>query len=159
MATANGFLMFLGGYSIFQGNVVGIMTVDYFLVRRGNLHLADLYSRSSLAAYFYTKGFNIWAYAAFVAGFLLPLPGFIGSFGYPIGSAATELFSLGWVLSFVVGGLSYFVLCRVWPIPGQREDRNKEFESLALEQVEGEVERSLESQGNNGEKNSVVVTA
>ena len=133
------------------------MTMDYFLVRRGNLHLADLYSSSSLAAYFYTKGFNIWAYAAFVAGFLIPLPGFIGSFGYPIGSAATKMFSLGWVLSFVVGGLAYFVLCWIWPMPGQREDRSKGFESLALEEAEGQVETSVDLHDDTGEKSGQVV--
>lgn len=134
------------------------MTVDYFLVRRGNLHLADLYSPSSFGRYFYTKGFNVWAYAAFIIGFLLPLPGFVASFGYPIGSAATDMFTLGWVLSFLVGGLSYFVLCRIWPVSGQREDRAKGFETLALEEVEGQLETFAESHGYTAEKAEQVVT-
>lgn len=92
------------------------MIVDYFLVRRGNLDLGDLFSQASSGRYYYTKGVNLRGIAAFVIGFLLPLPGFIASFGTGasahVSAAATDMFDLGWVLSFLMGGLSYWVICR-----------------------------------------------
>ncbi|KKA18881.1 Allantoin permease [Rasamsonia emersonii CBS 393.64] len=114
VSTANGFLSFLSGYSIFQGPVVGIMIVDYFLVRRGNLDLGDLFSQAPSGRYYYTRGANLRGIAAFVIGFLLPLPGFVASFGTgaQVSAAATDMFDLGWVLSFLMGGLSYWVICR-----------------------------------------------
>lgn len=139
VATSNGFLQFLSGYSIFQGPIVGIMVVDYFVVRRGNLHIPELFTSSATGRYFYTKGVNVRAFAAFVVGFVLPLPGFVGSFGEEeVSAAATHLFSLGWVLSFLVGGVAYFGLCWVWAI---REEVSQ-FEELAR----GEEERVEEAQ-------------
>lgn len=128
MATANGFLSFLSGYSIFQGSIVGIMSVDYFLLRRGNLSLADLFSQSSVGRYYYTKGVHMAGMAAFVIGFLLPLPGFIGSFGTAVtlSAAATDMFDLGWILSLVMGGLSYWIICRL--LRTGRNERKLAFE-------------------------------
>ncbi|KAF3481926.1 uracil permease [Arthroderma uncinatum] len=134
VGTASSFLRFLTGYCIFQGPVVGIMMVDYFLVRRGNLYLPDLYRHSSTARYYFTKGFNLRAFAAFVIGALLPLPGLIGSFGNPVSSAADHMFSLGWVLSFLVGGLAYWALCVVFKVPG--EDTHYGFEEKVGEAEE-----------------------
>ncbi|OKL63541.1 hypothetical protein UA08_02038 [Talaromyces atroroseus] len=94
VSSANGFLSFLSGYSIFQGSVVSIMTVDYFLLRRGNLHISAMFTTSRLGEYYYNFGVNWTGIAAFIAGFLLPLPGFISSFGTVSFSstAATDIF-------------------------------------------------------------------
>lgn len=127
VATANSFLNFLGGYSIFQGPVVAIMIVDYFWVRRGNITMTDLYTRSSCGRYHFFHGFNVRAFVAFVIGFLLPLPGFAASFGYDIGTAAPRMYALGWVLSFLMGALAYFVICLIFKVPG--DDGKYPFES------------------------------
>ncbi|KAM5465305.1 hypothetical protein MauCBS54593_006551 [Microsporum audouinii] len=134
VGTANSFLRFLTGYCIFQGPVVGIMLVDYFLVRRGNLYLPDLYRHSSTARYYFTKGFNIRAFAAFIIGSLLLLPGLVGSIGKSFSSAADHMFSLGWILSFLVGSLTYWVLCMVFKIPG--DDALYRFEEKVAEAEE-----------------------
>src|SRR5688572_9240425 len=80
VTSANGFLTFLNGYSIFQGSIVAIMVVDYFILRKGNLSIRHLFTASSEGIYYYTKGVNLRAFAAFVIAFSLPLPGFIESF-------------------------------------------------------------------------------
>ncbi|EFE34848.1 uncharacterized protein ARB_06614 [Trichophyton benhamiae CBS 112371] len=134
VGTASGFLRFLTGYSIFQGPVVGIMLIDYFFVRRGNLHLPDLYRHSSTARYYFTKGFNIRAFAAFIIGSLLPLPGLIGSFGNSFSAAADRMFSLGWTLSFLVGSLAYWILCALFKVPG--DDDSYGFEEKVAEAEE-----------------------
>lgn len=127
VATANGFLNFLNGYSIFQGPVVAIMIVDYFILRRGNITVRQLFTRSGEGIYYYTRGFNLRAYAAFVIGFLLPLPGFIESFGTVSASAAAaHLYSLGWELSFAVGGFAYLVMGLIWPVPGNERSAGYE---------------------------------
>ncbi|KAK2785270.1 hypothetical protein FQN53_007846 [Emmonsiellopsis sp. PD_33] len=136
VATANGFLSFLSGYSIFQGPVAAIMLVDYFIIRRGNLHIPDVFLGTPASRYFYTKGANVRAFAAFVIGFLLPLPGFVGSFGHKVDEAATHMFNLGWVLSFLVGGVAYWGICLVWRVPG--DDGEGGFEER-VEEAEGVV--------------------
>ncbi|KAI9739740.1 MAG: hypothetical protein M1834_006459 [Cirrosporium novae-zelandiae] len=118
VATANSFLTFLSGYSIFQGSIVSIMIVDYFLLRNGNINITALYSTAPSSQYHYIHGFNPRAFLAFVAGFALPLPGFIASFGHSVGAAAEHMFVLGWILSFLMGGLSYLLMGRIWKVPG-----------------------------------------
>lgn len=126
LTSATRFLNFLGGYSIFQGCVVSIMAVDYFLIRNGNLDVVGLYNFRKDGIYFYTHGVNLRGIFAFVAGFLLPFPGFcavVGSFS--ISTGAQRLYNLGWLLSFFVGGLSYYLACLVFPI---KPPSAKEFE-------------------------------
>jgi NCS1 family nucleobase:cation symporter-1 len=151
LTSAPTFLNFLGGYSIFQGSVVSIMLVDYFFVRRGNLDVAAMYSTSSRSKYFFFKGINLRAMAAFIVGFAVPLPGFIGSFGTTkVSVAATRLFNLGWALSFVLGGLSYWILCKICPVPGQ-EDCTRPYEDMvdevyALPGVEDQGEAPMDEE-------------
>ena len=102
------------------------MLVDYFIIRKGNMHLPDMFSLSKGSRYHYFHGFNMRAFAAFVIGFLLPLPGFAGTFGNKIGIAATHMFTLGWVLSFLMGCLSYYILCVVWKVPGDDSSHSYE---------------------------------
>ncbi|KAH9908262.1 allantoin permease [Xylariomycetidae sp. FL2044] len=139
VTSAVGFLNFLNGYSIFQGPVVAIMLVDYFIFRRGNLSLPDLFTISPRGRYFYFHGVNLRAYAAFLVGFLLPLPGFIMSFGTTgTSEAASNMYALGWELSFVIGGLAYIVFGLIWPVPS--DDGLSGFEERPIEEVyfEGE---------------------
>ncbi|VUC29961.1 unnamed protein product [Clonostachys rosea] len=127
VSSANGFLSFLNGYSIFQGPVVAIMIVDYFVSRKGNLSIPDLFTTSSSGIYYYFHGVNLRAFTAFIIGFILPLPGFIGTFGtVTVSTAASNMYSLGWELSFVIGGVAYFVLGLVWPVPGDGASRGFE---------------------------------
>ncbi|OCF39735.1 hypothetical protein I317_06459 [Kwoniella heveanensis CBS 569] len=122
LTSAPTFLNFLGGYSIFQGSVVSIMLVDYFFVRRGNFDLRAMYDGSSSSKYYYTWGVNWRSIIAFVAGFVVPLPGFVGSFGtVTVSTAAARIFNLGWEMSFLFGGLVYWVLCLVFKVPGQED--------------------------------------
>ncbi|TLS30255.1 hypothetical protein PpBr36_03230 [Pyricularia pennisetigena] len=145
VSSAAGFLNFLNGYSIFQGPVVAIMIIDYFVCRRGNLHIPDLFTKSKEGRYYYTGGFNLRAYASFLVGFLLPLPGFIMSFGTTEKSAAaSNLYALGWELSFVVGGLSYAVANWLWPMQG--DDSTHGFEQAPIEDVHPEADASTMSQ-------------
>lgn len=106
---------------------MGIMIIDYFIVRKGNMDLIDMYTTSSLGRYIYFKGFNLRGYAAFIIGFLLPLPGFVASFCYIISDAASHMYALGWILSFILGSVSYLVICFIWKVPG--DDADDGFES------------------------------
>lgn len=109
------------------------MTVDYFLIRRGNLHISEMFTTSRAGRYHYTYGVNWTGVAAFIAGFCLPLPGFIQSFGTVIitNPAATYMYDLGWVLSYLVGGVSYFAVSMITARSTVRESRQMPFEGNA----------------------------
>ncbi len=91
----------LVGYSGLLGPVAGIMIVDYFVVRRGELVVEDLYLRGR--AYEYSGGVNyrsLWALAAGVAVALvgLAVPGL------------RWLYDYAWFVGFLVAGATYYAL-------------------------------------------------
>src|SRR6202035_3631479 len=65
----------LVGYSALLGPIAGIMIVDYFLVRRRELAVEDLYLRHR--SYEYSNGFNYRALLALAGGIALALLGLV----------------------------------------------------------------------------------
>lgn len=113
------------------------MTVDYFLIRRGNLHLSEMFTTSHSGRYYYAAGVNLAAIAAFIAGFCLPLPGFIGSFGTVkiTNPAATHMYNLGWALSYLVGGVFYFAVSQITARRAIRESASWRFEEIVPQSI------------------------
>ncbi|KIV84837.1 hypothetical protein PV11_00592 [Exophiala sideris] len=118
LASAQAFVTFLGSMPIFFGPLAALMIVDYYWVRRGNLHTPSLFRGKTGDLYFFTKGFNLRGYFAWLAGFLFGLPGMIGKF-HPtaVNEAAKNMYRLGWPLTFTVTGVIYAVLVYFFPVP------------------------------------------
>jgi nucleobase:cation symporter-1, NCS1 family len=91
----------LVGCSALLGPIAGIMICDYYLVRRRQLVVEDLYLRNG--AYEYLHGFNPKAILALVAGVAIALIGL----AVP---AVRWLFDYAWFVGFVVSGRLYFLL-------------------------------------------------
>jgi nucleobase:cation symporter-1, NCS1 family len=67
------FITVLSGWSVFLSPMTGILISDYFLVRKQQLHVGDLYMGvDKSSAYWYTAGFNFRAFTAWAMG-LWPL--------------------------------------------------------------------------------------
>ena len=64
---------FLGALGAMIGPLFGIMIVDYFLIRRGNVVLADLYNPAPGSRYYYWRGINPHALAAFLPASMLAI--------------------------------------------------------------------------------------
>lgn len=62
LSSAKGFLTFLNGYSIFLGPFLGVLITDYFVIRKGNVYIKDLYEQTG--RYWYRFG---WHWRPFVA--------------------------------------------------------------------------------------------
>lgn len=70
---ASVFITVLSGWSVFLSPMTGILISDYFLVRKQELHVADLYmGMNKSSAYYYNFGFNWRAFVAWAMG-LWPL--------------------------------------------------------------------------------------
>jgi NCS1 family nucleobase:cation symporter-1 len=107
----------LVGYSGLLGPIAGIMVVDYFVVRRRELALDDLYMRNGI--YRYSGGVNYRALAALAAGILVALLGL----AIP---ALRWLYDYAWFVGFLVAGAVHFALVQRAPttVPGEEEMRN-----------------------------------
>lgn len=96
---------FLSGLGALLGPLYGIIMVDYWLIRRQQVNVPQLYSEDPHGAYYYTHGVNLRAVAAFVpaaviAILLALLPGF------------HEVSPFSWLFGAGIAGLLYRVITK-----------------------------------------------
>ncbi|EMF14673.1 allantoin permease [Sphaerulina musiva SO2202] len=136
--SAQNFLTFLGSYLCFITPVVAIMLVDYFFARKGNVHIPSVYRAEKGCPYYYTYGVNFRAYAAWMVGVGLVISGIRGAIEPgSISDVVVNIYNCGFVLSFTAAGVTYYVLCRIWPVQilprGGEEEEEEEEKSLRRE--------------------------
>ena len=84
------------------------MIVDYFVLRRRQLFVEDLYRRGG--AYEYTRGVNWIAMLALGAGIAPNLPGFLGAVGAIKASPlATNVYDWAWFVGLGVAAIVYLI--------------------------------------------------
>ncbi|MCT7654374.1 cytosine permease [Oceanimonas sp. NS1] len=81
----------------------GIIVVDYYLVKRQQLNMQQLFSRDPEGAYFYQNGWNKKALTAFGLAALFS----IATVWVP---ALADLNGYGWLIGAALGGLFYYWL-------------------------------------------------
>jgi len=96
-------LGWLGGYAAFLGPVAGIMICDYFLIRRRELQVEDLYLRRGL--YEYSRGVNWRAVFALGVGAGTALAGLEVT-------SIRALYDYSWFVGFAVSFVIYYALMR-----------------------------------------------
>ncbi|MFZ5478590.1 MAG: NCS1 family nucleobase:cation symporter-1 [Myxococcota bacterium] len=105
MATAGAYIFtWLIGYSALLGPIAGIMVVDYWLVRRTELDVPDLYRPNGRYA-----GVNHVAVAALVLGVLPNVPGFWNAAtGTASGGVWDQIYVYAWFVGFFLAGGVYY---------------------------------------------------
>jgi len=112
IADPSGYIFtWLVGYSSLLGPVGGILITDYYLIRRQQLSVADLYSLRGV--YSYTGGFHRRAIVSLLLGIIPNIPGFLATIGL-IGQDALpawiiSLYSYAWFVGFFVSGACYLL--------------------------------------------------
>jgi NCS1 family nucleobase:cation symporter-1 len=103
------------GYSSLMGALGGILIVDYWIIRRQQLEVDDLFSEQG--RYRYRSGVNPAAMIALVLSVLPVVPGFLRAASTPGGVVPNPgffdaLYSYAWFVTFALSGLFYFTLMR-----------------------------------------------
>jgi len=104
-------LGWLGGYAAFLGPVAGIMICDYFVIRRRELQVDDLYLRGGV--YEYWHGFNWNALIALAVGAGTALVGLLVS-------SLRSLYDYSWFVGFAVSFVTYYGLMKLQGESGVR---------------------------------------
>jgi NCS1 family nucleobase:cation symporter-1 len=73
---------------------------------------------------------------AYLCGIALPFPGFVGTLGAEVSTGATDLGRLGWLLSFTVSFVIYYIICLFWPTANQKLIREMD---LKWEEESGDI--------------------
>jgi len=94
----------LGTYGILTGGLAGIYIYDYFVLKRQQVHLTELYLQHN-SSYWYFQGYNITALLAWIGSISLPL---LGKIIPSINVFATY----GWLISFFWGLALYAVMTK-----------------------------------------------
>lgn len=110
LADPTGYIFtWLIGYSALLGPIAGIILMDYYIIRRTNLNLKDLYKREG--AYTYWRGYNLKAIAALVLGVLPNIPGFLVQIKVlSVGSAfefLVPLYHYAWFIGLFISAVTY----------------------------------------------------
>jgi nucleobase:cation symporter-1, NCS1 family len=103
------------GYSSLMGALGGILIADYWIVRRQQLNLRDLFELNG--EYTYTNGINWRAVAALVISLLPVFPGFLNAAMTPGGVVKNpgifdHLYTYAWFVTFGLSFVLYLVLTK-----------------------------------------------
>src|SRR5882762_667705 len=114
LADPSGYIFtWLVGYSGGLGSIAGVLIVDYWLVRRKELALGDLYRLRG--AYTYLGGWNVRAVIATLMGCALAWSGpILHKAGMSIW-IFDKLYDYAWFVGFGAAGLTYFLLMKLAP--------------------------------------------
>ncbi len=117
LADPSGYIFtWLIGYSALLGPVIGIILVDYWLVRKTELDVADLYRRNGRYA-----GVNGRAVAALLLGVIPNVPGFLVQIGVMDGAGVlVGLYNYAWFTGLAIAGIAYWGLMKSSDKPGNR---------------------------------------
>ena len=107
LADPSGYIFaWLLGYSGGLGSIAGVLIADYWLVRRKNLALPDLYR--TRGAYTYARGWNWRAVVATLIGCALAWIGLVVP-------ALRPLYDYAWFVGFGASGLVHLLLMKLLP--------------------------------------------
>ncbi len=126
VADPSGYIFtWLVGYSALLGPIGGIMIADYFVLRRRELNLADLYNVNG--EYRYTNGVSLIALVTLVVSILPNLPGFLVTIKAWPASWATPKFFVGlydyaWFVGF---GLAFGLYLGLKSIAGMMKPKTR----------------------------------
>lgn len=113
-SAGNYIFVWLVGYGVLLGPIGAIMIVDYFVLRRRELVVDDLYRRGG--QYEYVGGINPRAMIAFVAGVAPCLPGFLvaatGAAPTTVPAFFNHLYTWAWFVSSGISAAVYYALMR-----------------------------------------------
>jgi Cytosine/uracil/thiamine/allantoin permeases len=89
---------FLGGLGAFLGPIFAIIIVDFYLIKREKINVASLYQVGEEHEYWYTNGYHVKAFVAFIIGILVTVPlalvpafSLVAPFSWPIGVTITSV--------------------------------------------------------------------
>ena len=100
----------LVGYSALLGPIAGILITDYFLVRKTELDVGELFKMDGV--YAASNGWNWAGITAFVMGVLPNLPGFAAQAGIveSVPEIFNQLYTYSWFVGFGIAGIVYFIM-------------------------------------------------
>jgi NCS1 family nucleobase:cation symporter-1 len=139
LSSAAVFISVLSAYSVFLGPIIGIQVCDYWIVRRTNVKLSDLFDPRPKSIYYFWKGVNPRSFISWFLGFATQLPGFattVTPTQVQVGTTWIHLFNLAFPLGFAISFTVHFALNYFFPPAGVGEiDMSDDFGTFTPEEA------------------------
>jgi len=102
----------LVGYSALLGPIAGLLVADYFILRRTNLKVEDLFKHDGI--YGANNGWNKAGLTALALGILPSLPGFLHVAGFvdSVPAFFDAIYGYAWFVGFGVAAFVYLILSK-----------------------------------------------
>jgi NCS1 family nucleobase:cation symporter-1 len=99
----------LVAYSSLLGAIGGVLICDYYVLRKCELSIPELYEPNG--RYWYSGGFNPKALIALVLGIVPLVPGFLGTIGAAhVAPFWTTIYNYAWFISFGISFAAYWAM-------------------------------------------------
>jgi NCS1 family nucleobase:cation symporter-1 len=96
-SNGNIYYLFINGYSVFLGPILGVMMADYWVFRAENTELSSLYEKGPSSNYWFVRGFSITALISVGIGVL----------------AGLVWLQISWMVGLPLGFASYVALRKI----------------------------------------------
>ncbi|KAF3056241.1 Thiamine transporter THI72 [Daldinia childiae] len=116
------FIQVLSSFSVFLSPMIGLMAVDFFLLRGRKIRLSHLYSGSS-SSYWYWNGVNWRAIIAWICGWAPTIGGLVTTVKQDANApkALSELYFMAFFIGFFTSATIFFGLNKLFPVKGMGE--------------------------------------
>jgi nucleobase:cation symporter-1, NCS1 family len=94
--TSDLFYTFISFYAAFLGPIIGILLADYWIVRKRDTDVPELYEKSGDSKFWFVRGFSVTGLVSMLIGTIVSFP----------------FLDIGWMIGLPVGFVSYLVLTR-----------------------------------------------
>jgi nucleobase:cation symporter-1, NCS1 family len=122
LANADRYIGWLIGYSALLGPIGGIMIADYFVVRKQQLNVPDLYRLRG--EYTYTNGFSLGAITTLILSVLPNLPGFLVATKAlreeSVAPIFLTLYNYAWFVGFTLAFCFYIIAVKLRSANGSK---------------------------------------
>ncbi|KAI9738589.1 MAG: hypothetical protein M1834_008093 [Cirrosporium novae-zelandiae] len=153
LGSASIFVSFMSSYQIFLSAITGVLLCHYYIICRGYFNVPELFTSSRDGAYYYTHGWNIRAYTAYIIGIIPNFYGFLNNMGVSAPIGVTHFYYMAYWVGLFLSGVIYYISCRIFPpkimfpLKEWHEPKNyirPEEEAETVEVLEGEENVDVE---------------
>lgn len=116
--SATAFITFVSGYGYWLAPIAACLSTDYFIIKKGNIKLHDLWVGDSSSRFWFYRGWNFRAVFATVAALLPCMPAFLATLSptrLGLSLQTQRMFYISFTLSYVIGGVLYYLMYLLFP--------------------------------------------
>ncbi|KAH8883381.1 hypothetical protein GQ53DRAFT_847024 [Thozetella sp. PMI_491] len=120
--SAQAFLTFLSGYGYWLAPIAACMFIDYYVMKKGNLKLSDLFNGTPSSRYWYTRGVNYRAVVSVILALLPCLPSFAAQIdpkNLGMSTTGINFFYISFIFTYAFASLLYYGSYLIFPEKGE----------------------------------------